>query len=64
MKTAFIILTVLSGLLLFSTTVCGLWIRAQENVEQSSINFHMGIALLTVAAVVVTIGVAVKEIAA
>lgn len=63
MKTAFIILTVLSALLLFCTTVCGLWMRGQEQVEQSSINFHVSVALAAVLMVTVTIGVAVKQIA-
>ena len=38
-------LIIISSILLFSATVCGFWIGAQEAVEQSSVNFHMMTAL-------------------
>ena len=48
MKTTIIITAILTGLLLFSTIVCGLWIRnSGELVEESSIIFHMVIGLAT-----------------
>ena len=48
MKTVVVLLDVVTGLLIFSTVVCGLWMKAQPEVDPSSISFHMGIALLTV----------------
>jgi hypothetical protein len=58
MKTALLILDVVTGLLIFSTLICGLWIKAQPEVDPSSVSFHMGIALLTTGFVVVTLVVA------
>jgi hypothetical protein len=52
---------VCTGLLLFSTTVCGLWMKfTNEVVDPSSKNFHMTIALLTVLSTVLTLGLLVK----
>ena len=45
MKTAVIILDILTGILLFSTLVCGLWMRAQPQVDPSSIKFHMSVGI-------------------
>jgi hypothetical protein len=47
MKTAVVILDVVTGLLIFSTVVCGLWMKAQPEIDPSSVAFHLGIALLT-----------------
>lgn len=58
MKTILIILMVLTGILLFSTTVCGLWMHGQDVVEPGSITFHVTIALATVAVTVLTLGLA------
>jgi len=57
MKTTMIITAVVTGLLLFSTVVCGLWIRYSPDVEDlaSSVNFHMLMGLLTGAASVVSV---------
>jgi hypothetical protein len=55
MKTLVIILDIVTGLLLFSTLVCGLWINAQPQVDPSSVKFHMSIAILTVALTVGTL---------
>lgn len=56
MRIALWITTGLTGLLLFSTLACGLWIRSRgDAAAQSDINFHMGIALLTIAVTVVTL---------
>ena len=60
MKTMMIILAILSALLLFSTVVCGLWIRySGEVVEDSSITFHLVIGLATAVVSVVTLALAV-----
>lgn len=61
MKTVLIIAAVLTGLLLFSTTVCGLWIRGQANVDATSIQFHMNIALVTVATTALSMGLALVQ---
>ena len=60
MKTILVISAVLTGLLIFSTVVCGLWLRySGEPVEQSSLNFHMliGLATALVAYLTVVLGV-------
>lgn len=56
MKTALIISTIVTGLLLFSTLVCGFWLRySGEELTKSNLNFHMVVALLTAAATTVTV---------
>jgi hypothetical protein len=50
MKTVFVIGAILTGLLLFSTVVCGLWLRAHQPVDPSSLQFHMVIGLATAGA--------------
>lgn len=50
-----ITMTVITFLLLFSTVVCGLWIRySGKEVEASSLDFHMWIGILTAVSVVAT----------
>lgn len=48
MKIFSMMFAIITGLLLFSTLVCGLWIRANEVSEASSLNFHMNIGIATV----------------
>ena len=57
MKTIMIITAVVTGLLIFSTVVCGLWLRFSPDIEDiaSSKNFHMTIGLLTAAASIVSV---------
>jgi len=57
MKTAVLILDLVTGLLIFSTLICGLWIKAQREVDPSSVSFHLGIALLTTGFVIVSLAV-------
>jgi hypothetical protein len=60
MKTALIISAIVTGLLLFSTLVCGFWLRySGEELTKSNLNFHMMIALLTALATTVTVILAV-----
>ena len=48
MKTTLLIMAIVTGLLIFSTTICGLWIRySGEEIVQSSLNFHLGIGITT-----------------
>lgn len=60
MKTILIVSAIISGLLIFSTVVCGLWLRySGQPVEESSISFHMTIGLATalITAATVILGV-------
>lgn len=52
MRTLAVILDVVTGLLLFSTIICGVWIKTGPKAEAGSVGFHLGIALLTAAFVV------------
>jgi hypothetical protein len=56
MKTTMIVLTVLTGLMLFSTMVCGFWMASQDQVDPSSVQFHMVIAIATALLTVATAG--------
>jgi len=47
MKTAVLIMAIVTGVLLFSTVVCGLWIRYSGEADESSIGFHMTIGIAT-----------------
>lgn len=56
MKTLQVISASLTGLLLFSTLVCGLWIRYSGDViTDGSKNFHMLSAILTTLLVAITV---------
>ncbi|HEY5670181.1 MAG TPA: hypothetical protein VIS10_09310 [Anaerolineales bacterium] len=60
MKTALIISAILTGLLLFSTLICGFWLRySGEEITKSSLDFHMMIALATTLATLTTVVLAV-----
>jgi len=62
MKTALIISIVVTGLLFFSTLVCGFWLRySGQEVEASSLNFHMISAVLTAVATAGTIVLALAR---
>ena len=47
MKTVVWVMAILTGVLLFSTTVCGLWVRSSGQADESSITFHMAIGIAT-----------------
>ena len=59
MKTVLLILAILSGVLLLSTAVCGLWIRYSGEADESSTQFHLLIGLASVAVTAVTLVLAV-----
>ena len=62
MKTAVLIMSIVTGVLLFSTCVCGLWIRySGEAIDDSSINFHMVIGIVTAIVAVITMALAVLK---
>lgn len=48
MKSIVWILGIVSGLSILSTLICGLWIRANEVTEISSLNFHMKSGIISV----------------
>ncbi len=48
------ILAIITGILLLSTLICGLWIRYSGEADDSSVSFHMGIASLTVVVGLIT----------
>lgn len=48
MKILSIIFAAITGLLLLSTMICGLWIRSNKVTEISSLNFHMNIGIASV----------------
>ncbi|MHB9134544.1 MAG: hypothetical protein ACYDBB_26015 [Armatimonadota bacterium] len=65
MKILSILIAVITGLLLSSTAICGLWIKANKVTDASSITFHMNIGIATLIsgliAVVLLIVLAVKR---
>ena len=48
MKIISIISAIITALLLFSTLICGLWIRSNKVTDASSMTFHMNIGIATV----------------
>ena len=57
MKTLFLSGAILTGLMLASTVMCGLWLRAHQPVDPSSMLFHLAIALASTVLAIVTLGV-------
>lgn len=56
MKAFSLIIAVISGLLLLSTLICGLWIRANGVTDLSSRNFHMNIGIASVIFSLIAVG--------
>ena len=48
MKAFSLVIAIVTGLLLFTTLVCGLWIRANKVTDVSSLNFHMASGIAAV----------------
>ncbi|HAO61876.1 MAG TPA: hypothetical protein DCQ90_08210 [Erysipelotrichaceae bacterium] len=48
MKNLIVITGVITCLSLLSTLICGLWIKANQVTEVSSLNFHMNSGILSV----------------
>ena len=59
MKTVILIMAIVTGVLLFSTTVCGLWVRYSGQADESSTQFHMVIGITTAAVTAITLILAV-----
>jgi hypothetical protein len=63
MKTLITVLSIVSLVLILFTIICGLWIRGQgANVEVSSLNFHLGIALLSAGSTLLTLILALNRL--
>ena len=63
MKATINILAILTGILLFSTLVCGLWLRySGEVIEDSSKVFHLSIGVATVLFTALTLVLAVVQV--
>jgi fumarate reductase subunit D len=60
MKTFSLITAIITGLLLLSTLICGLWIRANKVTDASSLNFHMNIGIASVIFGLVTVILLIK----
>ncbi|KUO51181.1 MAG: hypothetical protein APF76_16970 [Desulfitibacter sp. BRH_c19] len=59
MKIITTIMSSLSGLLLLSVLICGLWIRTQKTtlaIPDDAINFHVILGVATVVITLLTIG--------
>ena len=61
MKTVVLIMAIVAGVLLFSTTVCGLWIRTSGQTDESSTAFHMMIGIATAVVTVIALVLAVLK---
>lgn len=48
MKTATLISAIITALLMLSTMICGLWIRANNITDPSSFNFHVNCGIASV----------------
>jgi len=53
MKNLIVITGIITCLAILSTMICGLWIRANQITEVSSLNFHMSIGIVSVVLVCV-----------
>jgi hypothetical protein len=54
-------MAIVAGVLLFSTTVCGLWIRTSGQADESSTAFHMMIGIATAVVTVIALVLAVLK---
>jgi ABC-type Na+ efflux pump permease subunit len=55
MKTATLISAIITALLMLSTMICGLWIRANNITDPSSFNFHVNCGIAAVVFSLVTL---------
>lgn len=55
MKAIILIFAIITGLVMVSTLICGLWIRANKVTEVSSLNFHMSIGIASVILGIITV---------
>lgn len=55
MKLATLISSIITALLLLSTMICGLWLRANNIADPSSFNFHMNCGIAAVVFSLITL---------
>lgn len=55
MKTISIIIGIITGLMLISTLICGLWIRSNKITDVTSIDFHFKLGTASVILSIITI---------
>lgn len=58
------LLSIITGLMLFSTLVCGLWIKANSISDPSSLQFHSTIGIISVVLsfiLIVTLMILIKK---
>ena len=55
MKIATLISAIITALLMLSTMICGLWIRANNITDPSSFNFHMNCGIAAVVFSLITL---------
>jgi ABC-type Na+ efflux pump permease subunit len=55
MKTATLISAVITVLFMLTAMICGLWIRANDITDSSSINFHIGAGIGAVIFCIITL---------
>lgn len=48
MKSAALISSIATGLLMLNTMICGLWIKANDITDQGSLNFHVNSGIASV----------------
>ena len=61
MKTLALVVSVVTGVLLFSTVVCGLWLRfSGEEITAGSRLFHMVSGLLTAVSIIIAMGLLLR----
>ena len=55
MKIVFLITSIITGFLLLSTMICGLWIKGNKVTDASSLNFHTTIGIWSVVFGILTV---------
>ena len=55
MKTIVLISSIITAIAVVSTMICGLWIRANNVTEPSSLDFHRTIGIVSVACCIITV---------
>lgn len=62
MKTTTLVLAIVTGVLLFSTILCGLWIRySGEEITEGDLSFHTDIGIVMAIFALVTLVLAVIQ---
>lgn len=62
MKKATLISAIITALLMLSTMICGLWIKANNIAEKSSIDFHMSCGIAATIFCLVTLAMVIASL--